>query len=386
MTDVAATRFGPPLPDGGTIGVCSPSGPYFNRSDILRPVEWWEAKGYRVKLADGAWAKDDYVAGSPEQRAADLNALFADPEVDVIQVLWGGTGAIDVLPHLDYDLIAANPKALMGYSDITNLHIAIRQRTGLATFHGPGLGSMGIPERTDFTWNSALEARDRADALARASMLGRAGGYGHVYAFPGGEAFTIETTGTRHALLDRPGPHTNHYQDPELAAMAPPASEGSTARLARLRTLLAERDPRTPDQLMDMMRDHDSAPQAICLHPDPDEGEEASACLFSMVADVEARRMWVAEGNPCEHDYFEIDLNDEDKLDTYPPALQIQRTNNQSVELRWESLANFRVQSRADLGQGNWVDEAVTPYTQGSLRTVQLPLISPNRFLRLVCP
>jgi muramoyltetrapeptide carboxypeptidase len=158
VTEIAATRFGRPLPDGGTIGVCSPSGPYFNRSDILRPVEWWEAKGYRVKLTEGAWAKDDYVAGSPDQRAADLNALFADPEVDVIQVLWGGTGAIDVLPHLDYDLIAANPKALMGYSDITNLHIAIRQRTGLATFHGPGLGSMGVPERTDFTWNSALDA------------------------------------------------------------------------------------------------------------------------------------------------------------------------------------------------------------------------------------
>ncbi|MEO8476111.1 MAG: LD-carboxypeptidase [Actinomycetota bacterium] len=158
MTYVAATRFGPPLPEGGTIGVCSPSGPYFNRSDILRPVEWWESKGYRVKLSDGAWDKDDYVAGSPEQRAADLNALFADPEVDVIQVLWGGTGAIDVLPHLDYNLIADHPKALMGFSDITNLHIAIRQRTGLATFHGPGLGSMGIPERTDFTWSSALEA------------------------------------------------------------------------------------------------------------------------------------------------------------------------------------------------------------------------------------
>ena len=46
----------------------------------------------------------------------------------------------------------------MGYSDITSLHIAIRQRTGLATMHGPGLGSMGIPERTAFTWDSALEA------------------------------------------------------------------------------------------------------------------------------------------------------------------------------------------------------------------------------------
>ena len=145
MTHVAATLFGPPLPDGGTIGVCAPSGPYFNRSDILRPIEWWESKGYRVKLSEGVWAKDDYVAGSPERRAADLNALFADPEVDVIQVLWGGTGAIDVLPYLDYDLIAANPKALMGYSDITNLHIAIRQRTGLATFHGPGPRLDGDP-------------------------------------------------------------------------------------------------------------------------------------------------------------------------------------------------------------------------------------------------
>jgi isopenicillin-N N-acyltransferase-like protein len=92
--------------------------------------------------------------------------------------------------------------------------------------------------------------------------------------------------------------------------MAPPASEGSAARLARLRQLLAEREPRTPEQLMDVMRDHDSTPQAICLHPDPDEGEEASACMFSMVADVEARRMWVAEGNPCEQEYTEIDLSD----------------------------------------------------------------------------
>ena len=120
------------------------------------PSSGGSRKGYRVKLTDGVWDQDDYVAGTPEQRAADLNALFADPEVDVIQVLWGGTGAMQMLPLLDYDLIAANPKALMGYSDITNLHIAIRQRTGLATLHGPGLGSMGIPDRTAFTWDSAL--------------------------------------------------------------------------------------------------------------------------------------------------------------------------------------------------------------------------------------
>ncbi len=182
--NIAATRLGPPLPAGGTIGVCAPSGPYFNRSDVLRPVEWWEAKGYRVRLTKGVWAKDDYVAGDPETRAADLNALFADPGVDVIQVLWGGTGAMETLPFLDYEAIAANPKALMGYSDITGLHIALRQESGLATLHGPGLGSMGIPERTEFTWNSALEGftkggvgpvpRDPDDPYVRAIAPGAA--------------------------------------------------------------------------------------------------------------------------------------------------------------------------------------------------------------------
>jgi muramoyltetrapeptide carboxypeptidase len=157
MVQVAASRFGAPLPDGGTIGVCAPSGPYYNASDVYRPTEWWESKGYRVRLLDGVWSKDDYEAGPAEKRAEDLHTLFTDPEVDVIQVLWGGTGAIRVLPHLDFDLIASNPKALMGYSDITNLHVALRQEAGLATLHGPGLGSMGYPERTDFTWESARE-------------------------------------------------------------------------------------------------------------------------------------------------------------------------------------------------------------------------------------
>lgn len=203
MTHVAATRFGRPLPEGGTIGVCAPSGPYFNRSDILRPLEWWESKGYRVKLRGGVWAQDDYVAGSPEQRAGDLNALFADPDVDVIQVLWGGTGAMQVLPFLDYDLIAANPKALMGYSDITNLHVAIRQETGLATLHGPGFGSMGAAERTDFTFNSALEAfakggagpvpRDPDDPYVRAIASGVA-----TAPIVGGNLFTfVHLMGTR---------------------------------------------------------------------------------------------------------------------------------------------------------------------------------------------
>lgn len=155
----------------------------------------------------------------------------------------------------------------------------------------------------------SLEAGGREDAVRRAGQAGRAGGYGHVFGFAGGDAFVIETTGKQLALREGAGPHTNHYLTPHLAQMAPPASEGSRARFDRLTQLLAER-PSTVEDIMEIMKDHGSAPQAICLHPDREEGEEASAVLFSMVADLENRRMWVAPGNPCETEYEEVDLPD----------------------------------------------------------------------------
>lgn len=155
----------------------------------------------------------------------------------------------------------------------------------------------------------SLEAADRKDAISRAGLPGRAGGYGHVFAFAGGDAFTVETTGKLEAVLPGPDAHTNHYQDPELASVGPAPSEGSLARLARLRKLLSEQEPQTPDSVMEILRDHGSSPQAICLHPNPDEGDEADAIVFSMVADVEKGRMWVAPGTPCETEYEEVDLD-----------------------------------------------------------------------------
>lgn len=154
----------------------------------------------------------------------------------------------------------------------------------------------------------ALEAMDRDDALARAGHPARAGGYGHVFAFSSGDAFTLETTGCELAVLDGPGVHTNHYQDARLAELGPEPAVGSVARLDRLRELLRERRPRTVPEVMEILRDHGSSPQSICLHPDPAEGEEASAVVFSMVADLEEGRMWVAPGNPCETEYEEVNL------------------------------------------------------------------------------
>ena len=148
---IQANLFGKPLPDGGTIGVAAPASPYESRSDVLRSVEWWESQGYGVKLAPHVLARDDFVAGDARDRAADLGALFADPEVDVVQCLQGGYGSAQVIPHLDFDAIAAGPKPFIGFSDITALHVAIRQRTGLATFYGNGLLGMGDPQTSAFS-------------------------------------------------------------------------------------------------------------------------------------------------------------------------------------------------------------------------------------------
>ncbi|MFL5920133.1 MAG: LD-carboxypeptidase [Gaiellaceae bacterium] len=146
-----------PLPPGGTIGVAAPASPYDARSEVLRGVEWWESQGYRVKLAPHVYDRDDYVAGDARDRAADLSALFADPEVDVVQALQGGYGSAQTIPHLDFDAIAANAKPLVGFSDITALHVAIRQRAGFPTVYGNGLVGVGAGDATEFTRKRLLE-------------------------------------------------------------------------------------------------------------------------------------------------------------------------------------------------------------------------------------
>jgi isopenicillin-N N-acyltransferase like protein len=155
----------------------------------------------------------------------------------------------------------------------------------------------------------ALQAEDLADHLRRATIDHRSGGYGYMVAAAGGAARTVETSAGRHAVIEGPAGHTNHYLDAELAANGVDSS-GSRARLERLRGLLAERTPETPEDAMAILRDHDSVPQSICLHPDPADGDEAGAVLFSMVCHLEERRMWVAAGNPCTEPYEEVDLRE----------------------------------------------------------------------------
>ena len=96
----------------------------------------------------------------------------------------GGYGSAQAIPFLDFDVIAANPKPFIGYSDITALHVAIRQRTGLATFYGPGVAGVGDKKTTPFTRARFLEVlrrggagevpRDPDDPYVRAILGGKA--------------------------------------------------------------------------------------------------------------------------------------------------------------------------------------------------------------------
>lgn len=170
--------------------------------------------------------------------------------------------------------------------------------------HGGAFGTMslsatdervGVPRA--LVARELLDARDPADALARASREGRAGGYSYLCAFPGGRACVIETTATRASQLDV-DVHTNHALDPAVAEAACTASEGSRSRLERARRLADTTAP-TVEGMTALLSDHSAEGQDICVHPAPDEGDSAPTILFSMVCESETRSMWLSRGHPC---------------------------------------------------------------------------------------
>jgi len=125
------------LAAGQTIGLVAPSSAPNEPERVRFAIETIESLGLRVKPGAHLADRDGYLAGADAARAADLNAMFADDSVDAIWCVRGGFGASRLLPALDYALMQRKPKALIGYSDITALHMAIQRHAGLATFHGP---------------------------------------------------------------------------------------------------------------------------------------------------------------------------------------------------------------------------------------------------------
>ncbi|MFP3388702.1 LD-carboxypeptidase [Brevibacillus sp. SIMBA_040] len=150
---------------GDTIGVVATSSPA-TEEVLNKAIASMEAFGFKVKV--GAACRETYggyLAGSPQQRAMELNAMFADDEVDGIMSMRGGYGAPQILSLLDYDCIEQNPKLFVGYSDITALHTAFGQVANLATLHGPMATSDIAHNLDDWSKQYLLRAMTRPEPL-----------------------------------------------------------------------------------------------------------------------------------------------------------------------------------------------------------------------------
>ena len=140
------------------MAVVAPANPWENRSEYLRAVEALERWDLRVRPGAHVNERHGYLAGRDEDRAADLNAAFADPDVRAVFCLQGGYGSQRIVPLLDRDTIAANPKALCGYSDITTLHLALQAWSQTISFYSLGAKGVGAPDTTDFSRESLRRA------------------------------------------------------------------------------------------------------------------------------------------------------------------------------------------------------------------------------------
>jgi len=146
------------LKTGDTIGMIGPSGSSSNPDMAARGAAALASLGFKVVTGDSCHGKYGYLASPDELRASDLNAFFADASIDGIVCMKGGYGTPRILDRLDYDAIAAHPKVLAGYSDITGLHLAFRRYAGFPTFHTPMAVSMvdGFDAFSAASWKTAL--------------------------------------------------------------------------------------------------------------------------------------------------------------------------------------------------------------------------------------
>lgn len=124
------------LQKGDLIALVAPSS-YCAPEDSASVKVELEKLGFRVFVHPQCLARDHMSAGTTAEKLAALHECFGNPDIKAIFCLRGGYRAIHLLDGLDYALIKANPKILLGYSDITALHAAIMARTGLVMFHGP---------------------------------------------------------------------------------------------------------------------------------------------------------------------------------------------------------------------------------------------------------
>ena len=138
--------------------IVSPASPP-SRDGVARGVELLSSWGLRVELGEHVFDQWGYMAGTDEDRTADLNAAFRDPGVRAIIATRGGKGAYRIVDDLDIGAVRRDPKPFVGFSDVTHIHLALWARCGLAGLHGPFAN-----------WGDQWSGPASAEALRRALM------------------------------------------------------------------------------------------------------------------------------------------------------------------------------------------------------------------------
>ncbi|MEN1679280.1 MAG: LD-carboxypeptidase [Planctomycetota bacterium] len=164
-----APRKPPALSPGDTIMFVAPSG-LLTKKLTRTAAARLEAMGYKVAVPEEVFDKYGYLAGTDEQRAELLNRALTDPEIDAVFPARGGYGMTRIVDKLDWPaIISGPPKIVIGFSDITGLHLALAAKANWVTFHSPnpewGLGSDdGMPEfAANYFWRSLLAEQNTGE-------------------------------------------------------------------------------------------------------------------------------------------------------------------------------------------------------------------------------
>lgn len=148
-----------PLYNGAKIGIVSGSAPEAakEKERFENGINKLKSMGYDVVVAKHTCNTKNYMSGTEVEMAEDINEMFRNPDIDCIMCSGGGVNSNRILKHLDYELIAENPKMFIGVSNPTVVLNAITARTGMVTFHGPAIiWDYGDDNFPDFTKDSFL--------------------------------------------------------------------------------------------------------------------------------------------------------------------------------------------------------------------------------------
>ena len=203
----------PALRAGDTVGIIAPASG-FRRDEFEAGCDELRRLGYKPFCLSSIFERDGYFAGTPQRRLDELHEMFARPEVKAVLCARGGYGCNYLLPHLDLDLVRANPKIFAGCSDITTLLTYLCDAAGFVTFHAPMVAgdfarSGGVDQSS---WLAAVSGSETSMSFGPHEVAALVQGAGEGILYGGclsllcaslGTPYEIRTGGTILFLEDR---------------------------------------------------------------------------------------------------------------------------------------------------------------------------------------